>query len=204
MRPGPFFELCEMLERRALLINTKHMTVREQVLMFPHLIGHNMRFRAIGGRFFRSTWTIHNYFHIVLGAILKLYPDFVHPPSSSTPSKILNNSRFYPWFEDCIGALDGTLVRASIPIEDQDRYRNRKGTLSQNALAAISFDDLKFIYVLTGWEGSTHDSRVLNDALSRGFHAPEGKYFLLDFGYALRKGFLPPYKKARYHLKRVR
>ena len=65
-------------------------------------------------------------------------------------------------------------MRASVPIEDQDRYRNRKGTLSQNVLASISFDDLKFTYVLAGWEGSTHDSRVLNDALSRGFHAPEG------------------------------
>ncbi|KAJ8429948.1 hypothetical protein Cgig2_003516 [Carnegiea gigantea] len=52
MRPGPFFELCEMLERRALLVNTKHMSVREQVLMFLHLIGHNVRFRAIGGSSF--------------------------------------------------------------------------------------------------------------------------------------------------------
>ena len=51
MRPGPFFELCEMLEMRALLVNTKHMSVREQVLMFLHLIGHNVRFRAIRGRF---------------------------------------------------------------------------------------------------------------------------------------------------------
>jgi len=69
MRPGPFFKLCEMLERRALFINTMHMSVREQDLMFLHLLGHNMWFRAIGGRFFRSTWTVHSYFHIVLGAI---------------------------------------------------------------------------------------------------------------------------------------
>ena len=114
MRPGPFFKLCEMLERRALFINTMHMSVREQDLMFLHLLGHNMWFRAIGGRFFRSTWTIHNYFHVALGAIIKLYPDFMHPPRSSTPSKILNHSRFYPWFEDCIGALDGTHVRLSL------------------------------------------------------------------------------------------
>ena len=52
MRPGPFFELCEMLERRVFLINTKHMSVGEQVLMFLHLIDHNVRFRPIGGRFF--------------------------------------------------------------------------------------------------------------------------------------------------------
>ncbi|KAJ8427066.1 hypothetical protein Cgig2_033473 [Carnegiea gigantea] len=58
MRPGPFFKLCEMLKRRALLVNTKHMSVREQVLMFLHLIGYNMRFRVIGGRFSQSTRTI--------------------------------------------------------------------------------------------------------------------------------------------------
>jgi len=47
MRPGPFFELCEMLKRRALLVNMKHMTVRKQVLLFLHLIGHNVRFRQL-------------------------------------------------------------------------------------------------------------------------------------------------------------
>ena len=42
-------------------------------------------------------------------------------------------------------------------------------------LAAISFD-LKFTYVLAGWEGSAHDSRVLNDAFARtgGFSIPNG------------------------------
>ncbi|KAJ8432666.1 hypothetical protein Cgig2_002053 [Carnegiea gigantea] len=77
MRPSPFFKLCEMLERRAPLINTKHMSVGEQVLIFLHLIGHNVRFRAIRGRFFHSAWTIRSYFHIVLGAILNLYPNFI-------------------------------------------------------------------------------------------------------------------------------
>ena len=33
-------------------------------------------------------------------------------------------------------------------------------------LAAISFN-LKFTYILVGWEGSAHDSRVVNDALTR-------------------------------------
>lgn len=64
-------------------------------------------------------------------------------------------------------------MRSFVLIEDQDRCTNRKGTLSQNVLAAISFDDLKFTYVLGDWEGSAHDSRVLNDALSRGFRASE-------------------------------
>ena len=41
-------------------------------------------------------------------------------------------------------------MQASVPVEDQDRHRNIKGVLSQNVLAAISFDDLKFTYVLVG------------------------------------------------------
>ena len=47
-------------------------------------------------------------------------------------------------------------------------------------LAAISFD-LKFIYVLAGWEGNAHDSRVLNDAFARPgrFSIPEGIIRLL-------------------------
>ena len=50
----------------------------------------------------------------------------------------------------------------------------------QNVLAAISFD-LKFTYVLSGWEGSAHDSHVLNDAFAKlgGFSIPEGIIGLL-------------------------
>ena len=49
---------------------------------------------------------------------------------------------------------------------DISSYSNRHGTISQNVLAACNFD-LEFIDILSGWEGSTHDSKVLNDALSR-------------------------------------
>ena len=50
----------------------------------------------------------------------------------------------------------------------------------QNVLAAISFN-LKFTYVLARYEGSAHDSRVLNDAFTRlgGFSIPEGIIGLL-------------------------
>ena len=47
-------------------------------------------------------------------------------------------------------------------------------------LAAVDFD-LKFTYVLAGWEGSTHDLTVLRDALERphGLRVPEGISYLL-------------------------
>ncbi|MFQ6663134.1 hypothetical protein Gotur_030769, partial [Gossypium turneri] len=68
--------------------------------------------------------------------------------------------------------------------------------------AAITFD-LKFSYVLAGWEGSAHDSRILSDALSRpgGLRISEGKYYLADAGYGIRIGCITPYRGVRYHLK---
>ena len=67
-----------------------------------------------------------------------------------------------------------------MPPEIQRRFHGRKDGITQNVLAAISFD-LKFTYVLAGWEGSAHDSRVLNDAFARpgGFSIPEGIIGLL-------------------------
>ena len=45
--------------------------------------------------------------------------------------------------------------------------RNRKGDVSQNVLGVVDFHML-FTYVLAGWEGSAHDGRVLDDAVTKG------------------------------------
>ncbi|KAK5793356.1 hypothetical protein PVK06_034499 [Gossypium arboreum] len=123
-------------------------------------------------------------------------------PNESTPSEIRNNPRFYPYFKDCIRALDGTHVRASVPLSIHGRFRSRKGGTTQNVLAAITFD-LKFSYVLASWEGCAHDSRILSDTLSRprGLRIPQGKYYLADAGYGIRNGYITPYRGVRYHLK---
>ena len=76
--------------------------------------------------------------------------------------------------------IDGTHVCASVPPEIQGSFRGRKDGTTQNMLVDISFD-LKFTYVLAGWEGSAYDSHVLNDAFARpgGFSIPEGIIRLL-------------------------
>ena len=50
--------------------------------------------------------------------------------------------------------------------EDAQRYRGRKGYPTQNVLVACLFD-LKFTYVLPGWEGTASDSRIIKSALIR-------------------------------------
>ncbi|XP_039141252.1 putative nuclease HARBI1 [Dioscorea cayenensis subsp. rotundata] len=103
---------------------------------------------------------------------------------------------------DCIGALDGTHIHASVPASEVVAFRGRKPYPTQNVLDAVDFN-LRFTYVLAGWEGSAHDALVLRDALERpnGLSVPEGKYYLVDAGYATRPGFLSPYRGVRYHLK---
>ncbi|KAK6118106.1 hypothetical protein DH2020_048155 [Rehmannia glutinosa] len=61
---------------------------------------------------------------------------------------------------------------------------------------------MNFIYVLSGWEGSAADCRILRDAVTRpnGLKVPQGNYYLCDNGYTNGEGFLTPYKGVRYHL----
>jgi hypothetical protein len=56
--------------------------------------------------------------------------------------------------------------------------------------------NLKFTYVLTGWEGLAHDASILNDSLNRpdGIQLPEGKFYLGDACYAFWPG-IPPLVK---------
>ena len=67
-----------------------------------------------------------------------------------------------------------------MPPEIQGRFRGRKDGTTRNVLTTISFN-LKFTYVLAGWKGSAHDSRVLNDAFARlgGFSISKGIIGLL-------------------------
>jgi hypothetical protein len=57
----------------------------------------------------------------------------------------------------------------------QPAFRERKHCTTQNVLVAVNFD-LKFTYVLAGWEGSAHDALILADALERtdGLTVPQG------------------------------
>lgn len=68
--------------------------------------------------------------------------------------------------QDCVGAIDGTHIRVKVSPKDAPRYRGRKDYPTQNVLAACTFD-LRFTYVLPGWEGTASDSRIIKNALRR-------------------------------------
>lgn len=74
-----------------------------------------------------------------------------------------------------MGAVNGVHFPVIVGVDEQGPFRNKHGVLSQSVLAACSFD-MKFHYVLAGWEGSASDIRVLNSALTRQnkLQVPEG------------------------------
>jgi len=129
------------------------------------------------------------------------YTKYVCLPTADhpVPSEIRNNPRFWPYFKDALGALDGTHIHSAPPIYERPANRNRKGFISQNCLFACSFG-FKFVYAYTGWEGSANDARVYEDALSNGLDIPHGKYYLADAGYPSCNELLIPYRGKRYHL----
>jgi hypothetical protein len=63
---------------------------------------------------------------------------------------------------------------------------------------------MRFTFVVTGWPGSAHDTRVFLDTLvtfkNKFPHPPQDKYYLVDSGYPNKKGYLAPYKGQRYHV----
>jgi hypothetical protein len=88
-----FFHFCDLLWERGLLENSIHKCVEQQVSMFLHTIGHNVMNRLIDTNFTRSDEIVSRCFNKVLHAIGELRNDFIRPPSSSTPAKILGNPR---------------------------------------------------------------------------------------------------------------
>lgn len=202
-----FHKLCDILRQRGMLRDTAGVMIEEQLAIFLNIVGHNERNRVIQERYQHSGETISRHFNNVLRAVKSLSREFLQLPPVSTPLQILESNRFYPYFEDCIGVIDGMRIPAHVPAKDQSRFRNRKGILTQNLLAACTFD-LQFIFVYPGWEGSATDSRVLRAVLDdpdQNFPPiPEGKYYLVDTGYVNMDGFVAPFPGIRYHLPEYR
>jgi hypothetical protein len=121
-------------------------------------------------------------------------------PMDNVPPHILNEPKFYPYFKDSSGAIDGSQFNSWVAEEATVHSRNQKGFISQNVLA-ICDGNLHFLYILSGWEGSAADSRVFEYARSRDLHLPRPYYFLADAGSPLCDMLMTPYRGVRYHLK---
>ena len=223
LRKHVFKNLLSVLSRDASLHGTRYVSAAEDLCIFLQYARRSLSNRALQEQFQRSgdtimkqvypliskgrCVTIHSIYrciHHVLDALTSevVYRAYIRLPTHETPvhDLIRQSKSFWPYFEGCLGALDGTHIPAHVPEAKHISYRNRKGHLSQNVLAACDMG-LNFVYILPGWEGSACDSRVFENARISDFEIPAGRYYLADAGYAGSDALLVPYRSIRYHLK---
>ncbi|XP_026386320.1 uncharacterized protein LOC113281723 [Papaver somniferum] len=196
-----FSNLCVILQTKGLLRHTNRIKVEEKLAILLYTIGHNQRIRTVQKRFSYSGETISRHFNNVLNAIMSLSSDYFDTQDPECPQEIVEDTRFYPYFKNCVGVVDGMHIPVMVGVDEQGPFRNRHGVLSQNVMAACSFGS-QFQYVLAGWEGSATDSCVLNAALTRHskLRVPEGKFYLVDEDYRNTPGLIAPYPGVRYQL----
>ncbi|XP_040367394.1 protein ALP1-like [Rosa chinensis] len=203
-----FMMLVNDLEK--IMKGSRNMSIVEMLAMFLYILGQGQSNRSTQERFQRSGETVSRYFDIMLEIFYNMAKVLINPRDPefrSIPQEILTDSRYMPHFKDCIGAIDGVHVQASISPCDHVPYIGRKGIPTQNVLAICNFD-MQFTFACAGWEGTAYDSRVFLTALrnpqSNFPKPPNGKYYVVDAGYPQMKGYLGPYKGERYHLPHFR
>ncbi|XP_050245904.1 protein ALP1-like [Quercus robur] len=211
MKKEVFHNLCQVLQHDYGLEHTRNIRLEESVAICLLILGHGTCNRMVQEIFQHSGETISRHFEkmiTLLGArFAAAYVKPSDPTFSEVPTKIQDHPIYWPHFKDCIGAIDGTHVMAVVPTEKSIPYFGRKGYPTQNVMAACDFDML-FTFVLPGWEGAAHDTSIFLDTIrkqSNNFpHPPPGKYYVVDSGYPMMKGYLAPYKGISYHLQEFR
>ncbi|GJX47518.1 hypothetical protein Tco_0272708 [Tanacetum coccineum] len=206
VRDDSFVRLCNHFKEKNWLRDSKHISVEEKMFIFLMIIGHNERFSVMKRRFQHSKETIHNCFHEVLDKMLVFSEEVIKPdninPNLTSKETIRRGTRM---FKGAIGALDGTIYTCLMFVPSphkQNVYkaREREFDCYQNVFSQFVTSNIVFTYIVTGWEGTAHDSRILNEALDDPIYEfpipPSDKYYLCDAAYRHTHGFMAPYRNV--------
>ncbi|XP_076917337.1 uncharacterized protein LOC143577377 [Bidens hawaiensis] len=133
MSHDSFVRLCAHFKAKGWLKDNKHVTVEEKMATFLMVIGHNQCFIWMKRRFQHSKETIHKYFHEVLDKMMIFAEEVIRPTSFNPDPNIPgNNSKERRIFKGAVGALDGTLIHAIVPLDKQHLYRERVSIFFQD------------------------------------------------------------------------
>lgn len=134
----------------------------------------------------------------ILSVLLKFAADTLKPQEdefTKVNPVLKNDDRYWPFFKDCVGALDETHIQVRPPSHSIEKYRGRMLEPTMNVLDICNFD-IKFIYAYVGVHGRAHDTKVLNYFTRNepSFpHPPSGDYYLVESGYPTRAGYFLVY-----------
>jgi hypothetical protein len=173
------------LNERYHLIGTRNITFEKLVAMFFITLGHGFGNRIKQERFQHLGKTFSRHFTCVLMVVSKMAVDIIDPIDrefKNVPSKIRDDERYWPYFNDCIGAIDGTYVPVTISPSKQISYIGRKGSPTQNVIDVCDFH-MHFTFVWAGREGIAHNTCIFLEAIRkkklRFLHPPRGFYLII-------------------------
>jgi hypothetical protein len=166
MRGSVFRRLHETLANDYGLVASHKVSTKEALAIFLWACG-PQSFRQIRNKFGHSLETISQKFSEVLDAIYRMSNDLIKPKDAHFTNIHPRLHRSYRWKP----------LSRSVPLSEQPKYIGRHGYTSQNVMTVCDFDK-KYKFVITGWSGSMHDTRVLHDTSvmygDRFPHPPEG------------------------------
>ena len=79
----------------------------------------------------------------LMDAVCEMAIDIVRPSDphfNRIPKKIKDIDRYWPYFKDCIGPIDGTRIPVVMPASKQIPYIGRKGFPTQNVMVVCDFN----------------------------------------------------------------
>ena len=106
MQRTTFLSLLASLERTDKLKSSAGISSGEKLMMTIHVLTRSTN-RVISERWQHSGSTVSQVVHEVLGAAAIIQDDMITRPSAETPQHVRSSSKFYPYFSNCIGAIDG-------------------------------------------------------------------------------------------------
>lgn len=199
MKKATFMRLVSWFKNNTEL-RDRWISVECRVMVIIWIFAFNETQRQAAHRFGISQYTVHDIVHKMLPCFLQLHLEFVTMPEPGWLDPAIELSSDDWIFNGCWGALDGTLVDAFVPVDEQASFYTRKKNRAQNVLALVGLDG-RFHCVYPGAPGSWHDSRVFRTAIFEGaFEIPNDRYYLADSGYQGCPGVTVPFRSTLYHL----
>ena len=149
MNQGTFRSLCKILSENYKLEDFCHVYLEESVAMFVEMVGQDLTIRVLAERYQHSLDIVKRKIDDVLSSLLKLAADIVKSTrdefASASPVSI-DSQRYWPYFKDCIGVIDGTHIPVRPPSGNVEPFRGRKAEATMNVLAKLIL--LCFIFCL--------------------------------------------------------
>ena len=157
--------LTDMLKQSGRIPEHNH-GGRQQAGAEAHLLAaidyfaNQQSYRLIAVKFGLTESMIHKAVRRITSWLISLAKIFIRWPSIERQNEFATEFAKKGGIGGVIGAIDGSHINISAPVQNAEDYVNRKSRHSLN-LQAVVDPDMLFIDVYCGKPGSLHDARVL-------------------------------------------